>query len=94
MRNIVMIKIETVEAGQRGPYKDSFYHYKLETTGLSEYEAKMFCETFLTKGRGVYKKKDMPNPFAYELLELKTELIEEKNHKMCTIFRYKSLYTG
>ena len=59
--------IERLEAGQRGKYQDSYYHYKV-TSKRPENEIKRFCMNVLKES---YERKDMPNAFAGELLVFK-----------------------
>ena len=59
--------VETVEAGQRKSYGDSYYAYKV-TSSEQEWDVKNFCMKVLKPS---YEKKEMPNPFAGELLEFK-----------------------
>lgn len=59
--------VETIEAGQRQSYGDSYYVYKV-TSNEQEWDIKNFCMKVLKPS---YEKKDMPNPFAGELLEFK-----------------------
>lgn len=59
--------VETIESGQRRPYEDSYYSYKV-ISNEPEYIVKTFCMKVL---KSSYKKEDMPNPFAGELLEFK-----------------------
>lgn len=94
MKRSKTIKFKVVEAGQRGPYKDSFYHYIVEAIGIREFDVRRFCLDFLARGEGVYKKSEMPNPFANELLELKIESVDGEEGVVRAVFRYKSLYTG
>jgi hypothetical protein len=60
-------KVETKQAGQKRKYGDSFYHYEVISIH-PEHQVNEFCTNVLMKS---YKKKDMPNPFAGELLEFK-----------------------
>jgi len=57
--------VETIEAGQRKSYGDSYYTYKVISTE-NEWDVKNFCMSVLKKS---YEKKDMPDPFSGELLE-------------------------
>ncbi len=59
--------VETIEAGQRGPYQDSYYSYKV-TSKEAEYTIKSFCTKVLQPS---YPKAEMPDPFVGELLEFK-----------------------
>jgi len=59
-----LFKVEIGKCGQERSYGDSFYNFKV-TSDRSEHEVKMFCMNVLHKG---YKKEDMPNPFAGEVL--------------------------
>jgi hypothetical protein len=59
--------VETIEAGQRKSYGDSFYSYKVTSTE-NEWDVKNFCTKVL---KSSCEKKDMPDPFAGELLEFK-----------------------
>jgi hypothetical protein len=63
----ISFEIETIQAGQKQSYGDSYYTYKVTSTS-SEQEVKGFCMNSL---RISYKKEDMPDPFAGELLEFK-----------------------
>lgn len=59
--------VETIEAGQRKSYGDSYYTYKITSS-----ENEMFVKNFCTKVlKPSYEKKDMPDPFVGELLEFK-----------------------
>ena len=62
-----VFKVACLEAGQRGPYQDSFYSYEV-TSDRSEFEVKTFCMNILKKSYPIDK---MPSPFAGELLEFK-----------------------
>mgnify|MGYP000521090334 CR=1 FL=1 len=57
-------EVETIEAGQRGKYQDSFYTYKVHSD-RPENEVKNFCMKVLRKS---YVRGDMPNPFAGRLI--------------------------
>lgn len=59
--------VETKENGQRRKYEDSYYHF-LVISDRQEAEVKLFCMHVLRKA---YKKEEMPNPFAGELVEFK-----------------------
>jgi len=89
--------VKTIEAGQRGAYQDSFYHYEV-TSKEPEFMVRGFCN-LLKKS---YKKEDMPNPFAGE--QLVFENITNHQHPdnivsaptLVDTYRYKvrCLYTG
>jgi hypothetical protein len=89
--------VETIEAGQRHSYGDSYYAYKITSTE-SEWNIKKFCMCVLEPS---YEKKDMPNPFAGELLEFKKitnnnegksflDAIESETYS----YKVKTEYTG
>lgn len=59
--------VKTIEAGQRQSYGDSFYAYEVSSIE-QEWDVKNFCMKVLKPS---YEKKDMPNPFAGQLLEFK-----------------------
>ncbi len=92
-----LFKIKTLEAGQRGPYQDSFYTYEV-TSIESEHDIKQFCMNVLKPS---YFKKDMPNPFAGELLEF-TQLTDNNKGKSFLnskdeetyFYRVRCIYTG
>ena len=69
MKTIInyQFKVKTIECGQRRSYGDSYYTYEVESY-RSEQTVKAFCMNVLKPS---YEKKDMPNPFAGELLEFK-----------------------
>jgi hypothetical protein len=88
-------KVNCLEAGQRGPYQDSFYSYEV-TSERSEYEVKAFCMYVLKKS---YPKADMPDPFTGELLEF-TNITKNKPSDPFSIventykYRVRNEYTG
>lgn len=91
-------KVKTIEAGQRGKYQDSFYHYEV-TSKEPEFLVRKFCMKVL---KSSYEKKDMPNAFAGQLLEFKK--ITDNKHpdnildapSTADTYRYRvqCLYTG
>jgi hypothetical protein len=90
-----LFKVKTLEAGQRGRYQDSYYSYEV-TSNCTEYKVKQFCMNVLQKS---YEKKDMPNPFAGELLEFKKLTDNNKNVDMFNstkeetyLYKTKELY--
>jgi hypothetical protein len=90
-------EVETIEAGQRQSYGDSYYSYKV-TSERPEYEVKDFCMKVLRKS---HELKDMPNPFAGKLLEFKKITDNNKGKgfldtKVAETYSYKlkTEYTG
>ena len=59
-------KVKTIEAGQKREHQDRFYHYEV-TSKEPEFMVRGFCNLI----KKSYKKEDMPNPFAGELMEFK-----------------------
>lgn len=84
MKTKYTFEVERLESGQRGSYQDSYYRYEV-VSELSEYIVKRFCMNVLQPS---YERKNMPNPFAGELLEFKK--IDDNKYYYST----KSLYTG
>lgn len=90
-------KVKTIECGQRRSYGDSYYTYEVESD-RSVNEVRAFCMNVLKPS---YEKKDMPNPFAGELLEFKKITNNNKDKAPFEnddpeIYRYsvKCMYTG
>tara|TARA_Y100001963_G_C6766669_1_gene442667 strand:+ start:1449 stop:1742 length:294 start_codon:yes stop_codon:yes gene_type:complete len=73
-----LFKVETIEAGQRRSYGDSFYTYKVESN-RPEFEVRIFCTKFLKTS---YPKNEMPDPFAGEMLEFKKLTDNNKTWKL------------
>lgn len=88
MTKIYQFEVEIIEAGQRGPYQDSFYAYKVKSD-LPEHIIRSFCMNVLKKS---YEKKDMPNPFAGQLLRF--EKVITKEGEVYYDYRTTELYTG
>jgi hypothetical protein len=88
-------KVETIEAGQRKSYGDSFYTYKVTSKG-SVQNIRDFCMGVLKK---CCEKKDMITPFDGELLEFKTlsdvksDYMPNKEPITCS-YKVKMMYTG
>ena len=87
--------VETIEAGQRGAYGDSYYHYKV-TSKLGIDLVKRFCTKVL---RPSYPKSEMPNPFSGELLKFEKITDNNKGEFLGSkpeTYEYKStsMYTG
>lgn len=92
-----LFEVNTIEAGQRKSYGDSFYHYEV-TSNLNEYQVKLFCTKFLKPS---YEKKDMPDPFSGELLEFSKitnnnegKNIFDKREKESYRYKVRTEYTG
>jgi len=88
-------EVKCLEAGQRAAYQDSFYSYEV-TSERPEDEVKSFCMHVLRKS---YKKSEMPNPFAGELLEFRnlTNNKATTPYQLCKntyLYRTRSEYTG
>ena len=75
-------RVETVEAGQRKSYGDSYYSYIVEDLtdiGLQEYQMKQFCTGFLKPAKYSYgewliaQKKVVEHLFTFQttILSLK-----------------------
>jgi hypothetical protein len=60
-------QVETIEAGQRKSYGNSFYTYEV-TSKEPFYVVKAFCVNILKRS---YLKKDMPDPFVGKLIAFK-----------------------
>ncbi len=95
-RNI-SFDVETLEAGQRGKYQDSYYHYRV-TTAQEEHVTKAFCMNVLERS---YAKADMPNWASGELLEFKRVTDNNKDRPWTEPrlpetyeYRTRSAYTG
>ena len=89
-------EVETLEAGQRNAYGDSYYSYKV-TSKRPEHEVRLFCMTILKKS---HELKDLPNPFAGKLLEFK-KLTDNNKSKSFLVeneetysYKLKTEYTG
>ena len=90
--------VKTIEAGQRGSYQDSFYHYEV-TSEQPEFMVKRFCMKVI---KNSYEKKDMPDPFAGELLEFSKitdnkhpdNIVEAETQADTYRYRVRCLYTG
>lgn len=89
--------VETIEAGQRKSYGDSYYTYKV-TSIQSEWDIKNFCMNVLKPS---CEKEDMTNPFDGQLLEF--EKITNNNdgrsfldprEEETYIYKVKTAYTG
>lgn len=89
-----LFKVESLEAGQRRKYGDSYYHYKI-TSKEREHIVKMFATKVL---QPCCEKEKMPNPFYGELIEFKKETSNSKSFlerkEETYSFKTKSLYTG
>ena len=89
-----IFEVETIEAGQRRSYGDSYYHFKV-TSKHPQDVVKGFCMGAL---RPSYKAEDMPNPFAGKLIMF--EKITNNNKSFLDgneeTYEYKmeSQYTG
>lgn len=92
-----IFEVETIEAGQRKPYGDSFYSYKI-LSDRPEPEVREFCMNILYKS---YEKDKMPNSFAGELLNFqklsdnnKDKASYEKREQEIYLYKLKTEYTG
>ena len=85
-------QVETIEAGQRKSYGDSFYAYKV-TSSQPKYVVEAFCTNVLKRS---YKKEDMPSPFDGELLEFKTlnDLAGSSKGIVTYSYKVRTEYTG
>jgi hypothetical protein len=92
---LYQFQVETIECGQRKPYGDSFYTYKVTSTESPD-TVKNFCMNVLQKS---FEPSKMPDAFAGKLLSFcQIEGPEYKSYgeKQERVFEYKatSLYTG
>ena len=87
-------EVETIEAGQRQAYGDSYYHFKVTSRHPMDV-VKGFCMGAL---RPSYKKEDMPNPFAGELKLFKKITNNNEsfldNNEETYEYKMESTYTG
>jgi len=92
-----VFEVETLEAGQKKSYGDSYYSYNI-TSDRPEREVKLFCMNVLNES---YILSEMPNPFAGKLLEFKKITNNNKDKPFfekqeCETYSYKlsNEYTG
>lgn len=91
-------EINVIEAGQRGAYQDSYYHYEVTST-QPEFLVKSYCMNVLKKS---YIRVEMPNAFAGELLVFEKitdnkhpdNILDAKTTGDTYRYKVKCLYTG
>jgi len=93
--NKFTFEVETIEAGQRRAYGDSYYDYNV-TSKLSEDMVKRFCTKVL---RPSYPRSEMPDPFAGQLIKFEKITDNNKGDFLSSkpeTYKYKctSMYTG